>query len=107
MKAVRIDECGGTEVLKLVEAECPVPAPDEILVKVNASGVNLVGFTPYNCNIVTFVIATMLQLHIKMLALSYTNRLRKSVVIIRPGHALTVLLLLFNLHLKNKSYGRR
>lgn len=42
MKAVRIDEFGGTEVLKLVEVECPVPAPDEILVKVLASGVNLV-----------------------------------------------------------------
>jgi NADPH:quinone reductase-like Zn-dependent oxidoreductase len=42
MKAVRIDEFGGTEVLKLVEVERPVPAPDEILVKVFASGVNLV-----------------------------------------------------------------
>jgi len=42
MKAVRINEYGGTEVLKLVEAERPVPAPDEILVKVFASGVNLV-----------------------------------------------------------------
>jgi NADPH:quinone reductase-like Zn-dependent oxidoreductase len=42
MKAVRIDEFGGTEVLKLVEMERPVPAPDEILVKVFASGVNLV-----------------------------------------------------------------
>ncbi|MEJ7559999.1 MAG: NADP-dependent oxidoreductase [Pedobacter sp.] len=42
MKAVRIDEFGGTEVLKLVEVERPVPAPDEILLKVLASGVNLV-----------------------------------------------------------------
>jgi NADPH:quinone reductase-like Zn-dependent oxidoreductase len=42
MKAIRIDEFGGTEVLKLVEVERPVPAPDEILVKVFASGVNLV-----------------------------------------------------------------
>lgn len=42
MKAVRIDEYGGTEVLKLVEVERPVPAPDEILVKVMSSGVNLV-----------------------------------------------------------------
>lgn len=42
MKAVRIEEFGGTEVLKLVELERPVPAPDEILVKVFASGVNLV-----------------------------------------------------------------
>ncbi len=42
MKAVRIVEFGGTEVLKLVEVDRPVPAPDEILVKVIASGVNLV-----------------------------------------------------------------
>ncbi|RNL55875.1 NADP-dependent oxidoreductase [Pedobacter jejuensis] len=42
MKAIRIDEFGGTEVLKLIEVERPVPAPDEILVKVLASGVNLV-----------------------------------------------------------------
>jgi NADPH:quinone reductase-like Zn-dependent oxidoreductase len=42
MKAIRIDEFGGTEVLKLVEVERPVPAADEILVKVYASGVNLV-----------------------------------------------------------------
>lgn len=40
MKAVRIHEFGGAEVLKLEEIECPVPAPDEILVKVYASGVN-------------------------------------------------------------------
>lgn len=45
MKAVKINEFGGTEVLKLVEAERPVPAPDEILVKVFASGVNLVDCT--------------------------------------------------------------
>jgi NADPH:quinone reductase-like Zn-dependent oxidoreductase len=42
MKAIRIDEYGGTEVLKVVEVERPVPAPDEILIKVFASGVNLV-----------------------------------------------------------------
>ncbi len=45
MKAVRISEFGGTEVLKLVEVERPVPAPDEILIKVFASGVNLVDCT--------------------------------------------------------------
>jgi len=42
MKAVRIDEFGGTNVLKFVETERPVPAADEILLKVFASGVNLV-----------------------------------------------------------------
>src|SRR5690625_1311730 len=40
MKAVRINEFGGTEVLKIQEIERPVPAADEILVKVFASGVN-------------------------------------------------------------------
>ncbi|MDQ2746369.1 MAG: NADP-dependent oxidoreductase [Acidobacteriota bacterium] len=40
MKAIRINEFGGADVLKLEEIERPVPAPDEILVKVYASGVN-------------------------------------------------------------------
>ena len=40
MKAVRINEFGGAEVLKIEEIERPVPAADEILVKVYASGVN-------------------------------------------------------------------
>ena len=40
MKAIRIHEFGGTEVLKLEETERPVPAPDEILIKVFASGIN-------------------------------------------------------------------
>lgn len=40
MKAIRIYEFGGAEVMKLEETERPVPAPDEILVKLFASGVN-------------------------------------------------------------------
>lgn len=40
MKAVRIHAFGGPEVLQLEEVARPVPAPDEILVKVYASGVN-------------------------------------------------------------------
>lgn len=40
MKAVRIHEFGGPEVLKLDDIERPVPVADEILVKVFASGVN-------------------------------------------------------------------
>lgn len=40
MKAIRINEFGGTDVMKLEEVERPVPAADEILVKVYASGVN-------------------------------------------------------------------
>jgi NADPH:quinone reductase-like Zn-dependent oxidoreductase len=40
MKAIRINEFGGPEVLKLEEIDLPIPADDEILVKVYASGVN-------------------------------------------------------------------
>ncbi len=40
MKAIRINEFGGPEVMQLVEVQRPVPAPDEILVKVYASSVN-------------------------------------------------------------------
>lgn len=40
MKAIRIHEFGGPEVMKLEEIERPVPKADEILVKVYASGVN-------------------------------------------------------------------
>ena len=40
MKAVRIHAFGGPEVLKFEEIARPVPAPDEILVRVYASGVN-------------------------------------------------------------------
>src|SRR5580698_7187672 len=40
MKAIRIHEFGGPEVMKLEEVERPVPAADEILVKVYASSVN-------------------------------------------------------------------
>ena len=46
MKAIRIKEFGGPDVMKLEEIERPIPAPDEILVKVYASGVN-----PTDCNI--------------------------------------------------------
>jgi NADPH:quinone reductase-like Zn-dependent oxidoreductase len=40
MKAIRINEFGGPEVMKLEEIERPVPKSDEILMKVYASGVN-------------------------------------------------------------------
>lgn len=40
MKAVRIHSFGGPEVMILEDAERPVPASDEILIKVYASGVN-------------------------------------------------------------------
>ena len=48
MKAVRINEFGGAEVLKIEEIERPVPAADEILVKVSASGVNPVDWIVRN-----------------------------------------------------------
>jgi NADPH:quinone reductase-like Zn-dependent oxidoreductase len=40
MKAVRIHAFGGPEVLQLEDVARPVPAPDEILIQVYASGVN-------------------------------------------------------------------
>ncbi|HEY5369766.1 MAG TPA: NADP-dependent oxidoreductase [Hanamia sp.] len=40
MKAIRIHEFGGPEVMKIEEIERPVPASDDILVKVFASGIN-------------------------------------------------------------------
>ena len=40
MKAIRIHEFGGPEVMKLEEIERPRPAADEILIKVYASSVN-------------------------------------------------------------------
>lgn len=40
MKAIRIHEFGGPEVMKMEEVERPVPQADEILVKMYASGVN-------------------------------------------------------------------
>ena len=48
MKAVRIHVFGGPEVLQLEEVARPVPAPDEILVKVYASGVNPVDWVVRN-----------------------------------------------------------
>lgn len=40
MKAVRQDELGGPEVLRLVDVERPEPGPTEVLVRVKAAGVN-------------------------------------------------------------------
>ena len=48
MKAVRIHEFGGAEVLKVEEIERSTAAPDEILVKVYASGVNPVDWVIRN-----------------------------------------------------------
>ena len=40
MRAIRQDEFGGPEVLRLVEVDRPEPAPTEVLVRVHAAGVN-------------------------------------------------------------------
>ncbi|HEY0298461.1 MAG TPA: NADP-dependent oxidoreductase [Arachidicoccus sp.] len=48
MKAVRIHEFGGPEILRFEEIERPVPAADEILIKVYASGVNPVDWVVRN-----------------------------------------------------------
>lgn len=48
MHAIRMNQYGGPEVLKLEEIDRPSPAPDEILVKVFASGVNPVDWVVRN-----------------------------------------------------------
>jgi NADPH2:quinone reductase len=40
MKAVRVDEFGGPEVLRLEEVPTPKPGPGEVLVRIHATGVN-------------------------------------------------------------------
>ncbi|HWE61294.1 MAG TPA: quinone oxidoreductase, partial [Chloroflexota bacterium] len=40
MKAIRIHELGGPEVLRLEEVETPVPGPGQVLIKVAAVGIN-------------------------------------------------------------------
>jgi NADPH2:quinone reductase len=40
MRAVRIDEWGGPEVMRLVEMPPPEPGPDEVLIEVSHAGVN-------------------------------------------------------------------
>jgi NADPH2:quinone reductase len=40
MKAVRIHETGGPEVLRLEEVETPIPARGQVLIKVAAAGIN-------------------------------------------------------------------
>jgi NADPH:quinone reductase-like Zn-dependent oxidoreductase len=39
-KAVRFDEYGGIDVLRVVEVERPVPGPGQVLVRVRAAGIN-------------------------------------------------------------------
>ncbi len=48
MKAIRISEFGGPEVMNVEDIEQPLPAPDELLVKVYASGVNPVDWVIRN-----------------------------------------------------------
>ena len=40
MKAVRFDEYGGAEVLKVVDVPRPIPGPGQVLVQVKAAGIN-------------------------------------------------------------------
>ena len=39
-KAVRFDEYGGVDVLKVVDVPQPVPGPGQVLVRVKATGIN-------------------------------------------------------------------
>src|ERR1700689_949665 len=40
MKAVRFDEYGGVDVLKVVDVPKPEPGPGQVLVQVKAAGIN-------------------------------------------------------------------
>lgn len=40
MKAIRLNEFGGTEYLSIDEIERPIPGPDEILINTKAAGIN-------------------------------------------------------------------
>jgi NADPH:quinone reductase-like Zn-dependent oxidoreductase len=40
MKAVRFDEYGGADVLKVVDVPKPEPGPGQVLVQVKAAGIN-------------------------------------------------------------------
>ena len=40
MKAVRFDEYGGIDVLKVVDVPAPAPGPGQVLVRVKAAGIN-------------------------------------------------------------------
>src|ERR1051325_7762283 len=40
MKAIRVNEFGGPDVLRLEEVATPQPAPGEVLVRIHAIGVN-------------------------------------------------------------------
>jgi NADPH2:quinone reductase len=42
MKAIQISETGGPEVLKLVEMPIPEPGPGQVLIRIEATGVNFV-----------------------------------------------------------------
>ena len=42
MHAIQITQTGGPEVLSLVELPVPVPGPDQVLIKVVATGVNFI-----------------------------------------------------------------
>src|ERR1700756_2572969 len=40
MKAVRFDDYGGIDVLKVVDVPTPVPGPGQVLIQVKAAGIN-------------------------------------------------------------------
>src|ERR1700724_3156034 len=39
-RAVRVDEYGGIDVLRVMEVDRPVPGPSQVLVRIRAAGIN-------------------------------------------------------------------
>jgi NADPH2:quinone reductase len=42
MQAIQISQTGGPEVLKIAEVPMPVPGPDQVLIKIAATGINFI-----------------------------------------------------------------
>ena len=47
MRAIQVSMTGGPEVLELVELAVPVPAAGQVLVKIEAAGVNFIATDQY------------------------------------------------------------
>ena len=55
VKAIRIEQNGGPEVLKLVEIEVPAPADHEITIRQHAAGLNFIDIYFHTIAVLPFV----------------------------------------------------